>query len=186
MRFSHYVPLVLLALFFLPMAAAWYLYHHAELVREHTINRGYLVTPARILPLTAFQPMWPQKHQWQLMYVRTQACHDGCREVLYRMRQLHTALGKYQGHVMRNFVSVVVSSQIPADITAIRQYPGTWETSITRDAWLQLMAGVPFVEQNGWYLVDPENRLLMRYDASTSSRDIYRDITRLLKAAQVE
>ncbi len=122
------------------------------------------------------------KDKWSMVYI-AETCDHTCAERLYSMRQLHVALAKDIERVQRVWIT---QSQ---DVAAIQaQYPDMLIINQPSDALAIFtaqfeVAGQDVQHSNQIYLVDPLANLMMRYPKTAQPREIFKDITRLLKYA---
>lgn len=151
---------------------------------------GELIQPARALQMSPnvqdaqgrLVTIDMLKDKWSMVYI-AETCDHTCAERLYSMRQLHVALAKDIDRVQRVWIT---SSQ---DVAAIQtQYPDMLIINQPSDALASLTAQFEIVGQDvqhsgQLYLVDPLANLMMRYPKTAQPREIYKDITRLLKYA---
>lgn len=101
--------LILLLLFFGSPISAWYLYTYHSDRLTRTIHKGTLIQPLiptktlSLFDLNTQQKINTEQFQgkWLLMYITTQPCVETCQKDLYKMRQVHVALGKEQSRVER-------------------------------------------------------------------------------------
>ena len=104
--------LALAALFFVPLAVAFWLYYGPTDWRPAgASHKGDLIDPARPLPEIALPtaegaPTDPGllRGHWTMLYVGDGLCDQRCREALYLMRQSHIALNKDMDRVQRVFL----------------------------------------------------------------------------------
>lgn len=122
------------------------------------------------------------KDKWSMVYI-AETCDHTCAERLYSMRQLHVALAKDIDRVQRLWIT---QSQ---DVAAIQaQYPDMLIINQPSDVLASLtgqfeIAGQDVQHSSQIYLVDPLANLMMRYPKTAQPKEIYKDITRLLKYA---
>ena len=118
----------LAALFFVPLAVAFWLYYGPTDWRPAGgSNRGELIDPARPMPAVSL-PMADGSQsgtgllrgKWTMLYVGDGACDERCRKALYLTRQSRTALNKDMDRIQRVFLAT--GTQIDSAFLA-REHP---------------------------------------------------------------
>src|SRR5512134_62600 len=168
--------LLLAALFFVPLAVAFWMYYGPTGWRPSgDASKGDLVDPAR--PLAALALTTADGTQtspdflrgkWSMVYVGDGLCDDRCRKALYLMRQSRIALNKDMDRVQRVFLVTdrccdrgFLAQEHPDLIVALVEDPQSarlLEPFPTYD-------NVPLASAGRIYLVDPLGNLLMSYPA---------------------
>ena len=185
------VKLVLLAaIFFGPLAAAFLLYYGLPSVRPAgSAAHGVLVSPPQ--PLVDVPLARPDGSgvaasflhgRWSIVWVGPGDCGADCRAALVGTRQARLLLGKDAGRVQR----VYLYTGAP---------PGTKALDGQGDDILMLAAGgadaaklrasfeIPGAGRV--YLVDPHANLMMSYASGEDPRNILEDLKRLLKYSHI-
>src|SRR4051812_5033677 len=113
MKRNHKKPLlvfvILLSLFFLPMAVAWMLFAQKDMWK--TVNRGDLIQPP--LPISTFRLLNPKnskyslmnQKRWFLLLYYPQNCDQECEKGLDNIRQIWLATGKDMDRVGRGIIT---------------------------------------------------------------------------------
>jgi cytochrome oxidase Cu insertion factor (SCO1/SenC/PrrC family) len=191
--------LVALALlFFLPLAASFYMYYGPVGWRpaKH-VNRGDLIDPARPLPdvslpavtRDAERPTKPDflKGKWTLLYYGTGRCSALCRTDLYNTRQIRIALNRDMDRVQRVFLAdgeccdwPFLESEHP-DLLTVRATP----EAAPLLALLPAVAGVAPLKSDRVYLIDPLGNLMMSYAPNARPKGMLEDLKRLLGLSHV-
>jgi cytochrome oxidase Cu insertion factor (SCO1/SenC/PrrC family) len=104
--------LALAALFFVPLAIAFWIYYGPAGWRPTGgANKGDLIDPARPLPAVALPTAVGTRTstdflrgKWTMLYVGDGRCDDRCRKALYLTRQSRVALNKDIDRVQRVFL----------------------------------------------------------------------------------
>ena len=165
----------LAALFFVPLAVAFWLYYGPTDWRPAGgSNKGDLIDPARPLPAVSL-PMADGSQsgtgflrgKWTMLYVGDGACDERCRKALYLTRQSRTALNKDMDRIQRVFLATgdAARRRVPRAGT-----PGPAGAASCRDriaarlvepipAYVDGPVGTPSI-----YVVDPLGNLMMRTD----------------------
>lgn len=184
-RKSARVTLVgLSVLFLLPLVTAWLMYTGViDWQPGETRNHGTLVNP----PVAAKLPEEAQERDltghWMLLYPVGMECADPCQQDLIGFRQLRRALGR-DGERIRVVVLTDGSAedkhwQAIAEIDEAASLLAS--SSGMLRAQLQDIRG-----EEGTYLLDPLNNIMMHYEAGTDTNDIRLDLERLLKYAKTD
>lgn len=185
--------ITLVALFAAPLLLAVLL--HTMGWRPQTgINYGELLQPARPIRSSALQTLdgttteFPTgRKKWTMLYFGSGQCGDACRADLYKMRQVHLALGKDAPRVQRVFI--IAEAHGAGLNTLLTDYPDT-----------QVLTGTPLqmrtlanqfdltdlVTVSGRiFIVDPLGNWMMRYPAGADPSGMRKDFVRLLKVSQI-
>jgi cytochrome oxidase Cu insertion factor (SCO1/SenC/PrrC family) len=126
-------------------------------------------------------PLSSLKGQWLFVTVAGGQCDAWCEQQLYQQRQIREALGKDKDRVDRLWI-IQDGQPMRASLKSAMQ--GAWV--LTADAvqlagWLKPQAGHTL--QDHWYVVDPRGQWMMRFPPKAEPRQVFKDLTRLLRAA---
>ena len=155
--------------------------------REHTTNYGTIVEPN---PLPAEELAEIGGHRftfsalrgrWILVMPASTACEDACRQRLYLMRQIRTALGKDMGRVER--VWLLTDAGEP-DGALLAAHPGLHAVRADASAAAALMKQQESAA-SGFFLVDPMGNLMLRYPDRPDARRVLKDLEHLLRLSRV-
>lgn len=188
---TKYQVIALLALFVVPLVIAYSMYFSGRGIPHHTVNHGTLLQP----PLNFWQlPLAEQtnakslKGKWLLVYVNPQPCAQTCLDVLYKIRQTRTALGKDQNRLLR----VMLSYQPPKPAVQqqiIQNYTGTFLLQTNPNALNNFLGtsaqANETLQQGGLYVVDPLGNMMMVYHLNIVFKPLLGDLKRLLQISQI-
>jgi hypothetical protein len=173
--------LLLVALFFLPVATSFFLYYVVKWRPAAGTSHGELYAQAKPLPASS-APLAAGK--WTLLYVGGGACNEDCRRSLVFGRQTRLSLNQDMIRVARVFIAT-------ADCCD-RQYLDTQHQGLVvvdaaaDPALASVIAAVPAADrQHSLYVVDPLGNLVMRYDTRTEPRGLLDDLKKLLKLSHI-
>lgn len=182
---------ILIAMFALPSAAAWFYYFNPQLLPEGRTNRGQLIEPPQpvadlaletpdggLLQLRSLQP------NWALVTLARPPCDDRCRQTLVDFRQIRKALAENAERLVR---LLILLPDGPSDSRESWEadYAGTRVAlaSTALQAVLARSVGPAENPVNGVFIIDPRGSLMMRYGADATAKDILKDLEKLMKAS---
>jgi hypothetical protein len=184
----------LAAMFFVPVAAAFFLYYGTSIRPHATANHGDLLTPARALPIVALprpdgtqsDAAWLRGH-WTFLYFGEGRCDTACRSALYQMRQVRLSLARDMTRVERVFLA----SGNCCDMTILaRAHPDLVTLRATSAAsplvsLLPIYNGVPALAAGRIYIVDPLGNVMLSYAPEAAGKGMLEDMKRLLKLSHI-
>jgi cytochrome oxidase Cu insertion factor (SCO1/SenC/PrrC family) len=186
----------LAALFFVPLAVAFWLYYGPGSWRPAgDASKGDLIDPARPLPAVSLptadgSPAGAEflRGKWSIVYVGDGACDTRCREALYLTRQSRIALNKDMDRVQRVFLvtgnccdRAFLAGEHP-DLLVV-QAGGPEATPLL--APFPAYADGPVGTAGRIYLVDPLGNLLMSYPADAPDKALLTDVKKLLRLSHI-
>jgi hypothetical protein len=175
---SRRMLLLLVALFFVPLAAAFIAYYGGWRPAGST-NHGELLQPIRQLPATFAEPL---TGKWALAWVGDGACNTDCQTALVFARQTRLSLA-----ADTNRVKWVL---LATDHCCNREYLDTAHQGIIAlDAAADraaLLATLPEKDlAHSLFVIDPLGNIVLRYDVRNSPRGLLEDIKKLLKLSHI-
>lgn len=182
----------LAALFFLPLALAFYVYYGTAWRPAGHVNHGSLITPPRPLPPLVLPRTAPGRGpavaetfrgSWTLLYVGDGACDEDCRHALLVMRQTHIALNKDMPRVGRVWLA---TGHCCAPEIAGSPEPGLLVLDASGPAAADLLGAFPAAGRaHALFVADPLGNLMMSYDARTDPRGLLLDLQKLLRLSHI-
>ncbi len=188
--------LLLAALFFVPLALAFWLYYGPGGWRPSGgSNKGDLIDPARPLPTVALPT--PDggttdadflRGKWTMLYIGGGSCDERCRRALYLMRQSRIALNKDMDRVQRVFL--VTDGCCDREFLR-REHPDLVVGLVDDPATSTLMAtfptydGVPVADAGRVYVVDPLGNLMLSYSEAAPDKALLTDVKKLLRLSHI-
>jgi cytochrome oxidase Cu insertion factor (SCO1/SenC/PrrC family) len=187
--------LALAALFFVPLAVAFWLYYGADRWRPGgSTAGGELIDPARPLPAIALPRVDgastdPQflRGTWTMVYVGDGPCDERCRQVLYLTRQTRLALNKDMDRLQRVFL---VTGHCCDRAYFAAEHPDLVVALLDGPAGADLLAQFPAYgqapgESGRLYLVDPLGNLMMSYAPTAPDKALLNDLKKLLRLSHI-
>jgi cytochrome oxidase Cu insertion factor (SCO1/SenC/PrrC family) len=188
--------LALAALFFVPLAIAFWMYYGPTGWRPSgDASKGDLIEPARPLAEIALTTMDGEatapsllRGKWTMLYVGDGLCDDRCRKALYLMRQSRIALNKDMDRVQRVFL---VTGRCCDRGFLATEHPDLVVASVEDAASAALLEpfptydGVPIADAGRIYLVDPLGNLLMSYAPTAPDKALLTDVKKLLRLSHI-
>lgn len=171
---------LLLATFFVPLAAAFILYYGVGWRPAGGSNHGELLQPLKQLP----EAVTPAEGKWALLYVGDGACDEDCRTALYTARQVHVLLNKDADRLQRLFVATgncCDRAFLESEHQGLQVIDGS--DAATREA---LRAVLPASAQaQDLFIVDPLRNLVLRFDTREDPKGLLSDLKKLLKLSHI-
>lgn len=184
---------LIFAMSFLPLAAAWYLSVHPDSLKLGTSN-GRLVTPPVTTEIGEFsgydaftaQNLKELQGHWVLLNpVGNSGCDAQCADALYKVRQIDLMMGKDISRIRRaailtgNVGGPAFSADWQADgrLLKLEGNPG-------------LQAGIAGILNGGpvngsLLIMDPLGNLMMHYPPGFDPYKVRNDLNKLLKISQI-
>lgn len=172
--------LILIALFFVPLAAAFTLYYAVGWRPAGGTNHGELLLPVRQMPGGAA----PLLDKWALVYVGDGQCDDACRQALVFARQTRLSLNKEMTRVNR----ALLATANCCDLAYLdKEHEGIKVFDVGDSASAaEVFAVLPEGDLRNWlFVVDPNGNIVMRYDVRESPRGLLEDLKKLLKLSHI-
>lgn len=188
--------LLLAALFFVPLAIAFWMYYGPTGWRPSgNASKGDLIDPARPLAALALETASGGKTtpdflrgKWSLVYVGDGLCDDRCRKALYLTRQSRIALNKDMDRVQRVFL---VTGRCCDRGFLAQEHPDLIVARVDDDASAALLGpfptygGVPLADAGRIFIVDPLGNLLMSYAPTAPDKALLTDMKKLLRLSHI-
>jgi cytochrome oxidase Cu insertion factor (SCO1/SenC/PrrC family) len=188
--------LLLAALFFVPLALAFWLYYGTDGWRPSGgTNKGDLITPARPLPSVQLLKMNGEpaavdvlRGKWTMLFVGDGRCDERCRRALYLTRQSRIALNKDMDRVQRVFLvtgnccNQPFLAQEHPDLLLLQGGPGAAQALLTT---LPSYGGIAPSVAGRTYLIDPLGNLMMSYAPQAPDKALLTDIKKLLRLSHI-
>lgn len=180
---------LMVVIFALPAAAAWFFYLNPELLPAKRVNRGELIEPVRPWP-TGLGLTRPDgsvfdatgfADRWTLVVPSRAPCSADCERRLGDLRQIRLALGESRYVVERLAVLV---GDAPAALAEPLAGTQVAHAGVGQQPQLQALFGPGPDIWDRIYVVDPFGNLMMRYAADAPPKDVLKDMERLLKASK--
>jgi len=182
----RFAPLLIVALFLLPMAAAWiaFKYFPDQMRALGTTNYGSFIQPPRPVPLEGLVRLdgTPPadgllQDRWTYLYLDGSACGERCRAHLYETRQVRLTQGKEIHRLQR--IMVLTDD---AEIEALRPYLEKEHPQLTvlrgDGAALRRLAEALAIDERDpraaqrIYVIDPLGRAMMYYEPVASADEV--------------
>jgi hypothetical protein len=172
--------ILLLVMFFLPLAASFLLYYVFDWRPAATSIHGELISPPRPLPVGADA----LSKDWALVYVGDGACDADCRTALVFARQTRLSLNKDMQRMNR----ALLSTGNCCDETYLKQeHDGIRVIDVSSpEGKAALLAVLPGVElKHTLFVIDPLGNLVMSYDVRMEPKGLLDDLRKLLKLSHI-
>jgi cytochrome oxidase Cu insertion factor (SCO1/SenC/PrrC family) len=189
--------LVLAAIFFVPLAVAFWLYYGPGDWRPTGgANKGELIDPAVPLPEVALPtpdgsrtPPGFLRGKWTIAYLGAGACDERCRRALYLARQSHIALNKDMDRVQRVFLATgpccdrsFLQAEHPDLAVALLGDDPDSQALLAR---FPAFAGMPAADAGRLWVIDPLGNLVLSYSERSPDKALLTDVKKLLRLSHI-
>jgi len=190
--------LVLAAIFFVPLAVAFWLYYGPGDWRPvGGTNQGDLIDPAIPLPAaTLARPDGTRttsteilRGTWTVAYLGPGACDERCRRALYLSRQSRIALNKDMDRVQRVFIATVdccdqrfLQSEHPDVVVVLAGDDAGSQALLAR---FPTLGGPPASEAGRLWVIDPLGNLVLSYSERSPDKALLTDLRKLLRLSHI-
>jgi hypothetical protein len=180
--------LIVAAVFLLPVAVAFTLYYGKLWRPAGSASKGELIEPARPLNVVGLRHTDGSSadsvfaDKWTLLYIGDGRCDDACRTALVFGRQSRLALNNEMTRVQRVFLAT--GNCCDSEYFA-REQAGLIALDASTPEAAALLAQFPAEREHTLFIVDPLGNLMMRHDASHTTKDLLSDLKKLLKLSHI-
>jgi hypothetical protein len=181
--------IIVAAMFFLPVAVAFSLYYGKLWRPANSASKGELIDPARPLTVAGLRhadgtpaDASVLSGKWTLLYIGDGRCDEACRASLSFGRQSRLALNNEMTRVQRVFLA---TANCCDNEYLAREQTGLVALDASSPEAAALLAQFPGERARTLFIVDPLGNLMMRHDASRTSKDLLSDLKKLLKLSHI-
>src|SRR4051812_30794043 len=181
--------LIIAALFLVPVLVAFAMYYGHLWRPAGSSSKGELITPARPLEVAGLRnpdgsPAGADALQgkWTLLYIGDGSCDEACRTALVFGRQSRLALNNEMTRVQRVFLA---TAHCCDNGYFAREHAGLVALDASSPEAAALLQQFPGDRAHTLFIVDPLGNLMMRHDASHTTKDLLSDLKKLLKLSHI-
>jgi hypothetical protein len=181
--------LIVAALFLVPVAVAFTLYYGKLWHPANSSSKGELINPARPLVVAGLRhpdgtPASAEvlSGKWTLIYIGDGRCDEACRNALVFGRQSRLALNNEMTRVQR---MLLATANCCDNEYFAREQEGLIALDASSPEAAALLAQFPEAREHSLFIVDPLGNLMMRHDASHTTKDLLSDLKKLLKLSHI-
>jgi len=181
--------IIIAAVFLVPVVVAFSLYYGKLWRPANSASKGELIDPARPLVIAGLRHADGSaagaevfNGKWTLIYIGDGRCDEACRKALVFGRQSRLALNNEMTRVQRVFLAT--GNCCDNDYFA-REQAGLVALDASSPEASALLAQFPEQRETSLFIVDPLGNLMMRHDASHTTKDLLSDLKKLLKLSHI-
>lgn len=124
------------------------------------------------------------RYKWRLISFVGSDCDKACNSRLYDSRQLHKTLGKNQRRVLRMIVHLQPPGEVLDKLIA-KEYANAINVYGDEKTISAALGESSEISENEIYIMDPMGNIMMRFTQDQPTKDIKKDLGKLLKASQI-
>lgn len=174
---KYYVLLLLIIVFAAPGVAAYLFFTHPTWLGSARTNKGVLLShPVELSSIAG-------KSKWRLLFWTPSSCEQECLQQIDTLARVRLALGRKLYQVEQQLMMGV---EVPEHIAAIQPELKAKDFQISTlsaadKKQLEQLASKPKI-----YIMNPDNFLVLSYNAGTKPGDIYKDLKTLLNSTEIK
>ena len=189
---SKFVGYMLFAVFIVPLLIAIAMYVlRGDSAQIKTVAHGELIHPAQPIDTLAvhlndneFYALNNFKGKWTYVLYLEDRCNLDCEAALFKIRQTSLATGREAVRVQSLMVMGSTHGEI-VDEAILKRNPKIVFGELEELKITDEVAIKENLQPNVIYLVDPNGNLMMKYDATATSKGMLKDIKKLLKLSNI-
>jgi cytochrome oxidase Cu insertion factor (SCO1/SenC/PrrC family) len=170
-----------------PVLVAYAMVQKSHIYQFKMSHHGDLISPP--FNIAATKTGKELKGRWWLVYVSPPKCQETCHDVLYNMRQIHTALGKNTSRLERLFIAHPHCPTSVCEQFLGEYYPQMKRLNFDKQEFDNLFGKISNnIEKEmvgELYIIDPKGNIMMHYSADTHANGILSDLKRLLRVSKI-
>ena len=176
-RAKYSVLSLLLLLFVAPGVAAYLFYQHPSWLSPSRVNKGVLLTsPLRLASI-------PGTTKWRIVFWSPEACDQSCLSQLDVLARVRLALGRRLYQVDQLLISGHAETERSMPLSNALKEKDFTVRVLTASELTQLRA---LSTQAQIFIMDPDNYLILSYQAGANPDDVYKDLKLLLNTAETK
>lgn len=171
-------------IFFLPIAASWWIFNFTDIGKGDADSYGMLIEPP--VPLTdrslgSSTASATLHGKWSLVYVPSGECSQTCRARTDELTALRLSLDRDAARVQ-----ILLGSPEAGQTVRLQKFLATYTPPglLLYDYSADPVAGRN-LETGNVYLIDPLGNLIMKYTLAGTAEGIIRDLKRLLRYSRI-
>lgn len=172
---KYYVLLLLATMFAAPGITAYLFYQHPEWLGTSKINKGTLLSPP--IALNSFD----KQSKWKIVFLSPGGCKKDCIQQLNMLARVRLALGRKLYQVDEWLVLDEQSSLVAEELKPLLKEQDINVITIPA-AEMAKIKDLP--AKATIFIVNPENFLILSYQAGGNPDDVYKDLKLLLSTSE--
>lgn len=192
---SRFIFFLIVLICAIPLALAWYMARHPELIRDQS-NYGQLIVPPVTVDyreLSLFEAdgkpgIEELKGRWGLVYMTSEAeCLASCRDTILKTHRIWLLLNKDLSRVRCVLLADSSGMSDVALQTLYQEEPTLLTGRVDSELWRRLSPLLMTQEKAGGHLLlmDPLGNVMMQYPADFDPYGVLKDLMHLLKVSQI-
>lgn len=171
LRRQSIVLIALVIVFAAPGLFAYIFFNHPTWLEATPTNRGLLLNSPRALTTM------DHSKKWRLVFWSPNACDASCVQAMDKLGRIRLALGRRLYHVDAYLVLDANTSTLSkSELKLLHDHDNHVLILPAHDEADRAILG----NQSAFYIVSPENDVILSYSLSSQSDDIYHDIKQLV------
>jgi cytochrome oxidase Cu insertion factor (SCO1/SenC/PrrC family) len=164
--------ILLTVIFIAPSVVAIIAYNYRDAFNNKTTNHGTFMKEE-----IYFKDI-SQNKKWHIAYYNYNKCDNSCMQQLDKLARIRLALGRHlyniDAYLLKNKNQTSLSKQKTKFLRNV-------DINVVLFSVLDTSYNNLFGEKSAFYLINPDNYIVLTYKDTSSADDIYQDIKKLVK-----
>lgn len=168
----YFILFTLVFLFIAPGLSAYFFYFHPQWLRSTTTNKGQFVNPPVLISALESTPK-----KWQFVLWSPHTCDALCMKQLDQLARVRVALGRRLYDVNLILLMRENQAQLSVEYAKILRDQGVLERRLSTNEANNMLSKY---DNSMFFIANPDQYLVLAYQTTSQSNDLFHDIKLLL------
>lgn len=163
---------LLICIFIAPSVIAIIAYNYRTLFNNKTTNHGKFLSKEITFKEIA------RNQKWHIAYYNHNYCDNNCMQQLDKLARVRLSLGR---QLYKIDAYLLINNKLPLIDKQKTKFLSNIDINVISFSTLNASYHNLFNDKSAFYLINPDNHIVLTYKDTSSADDIYQDIKKLVK-----